>query len=109
MPHSLLLTLYSQFGIGTCPFYRPSFDRWLCRRLLILNDRARLCDSVWPKANVTVAWGNAPGKRQIQRYFGRRLYSHQSLAVTMDMAFGQTNGITHSSWGGAALAPGYGE
>ena len=51
----------------------------------------RLCDSVWPKANVTVAWGNAPGKRQIQPYFGRRPYSRECPAATMNLAFSQTN------------------
>ena len=36
---------------------------------MLRDGRARLWDSVWPKANVTVAWGNAPGMRQIQAYF----------------------------------------
>jgi hypothetical protein len=29
--------------------------------------------------------------------------------VMVNMAFGETDGIIPSAWGGAALAPGYGE
>ena len=32
-------------------------------------------ESVWPKAIITVAWGNAPGNRYHNAGFGRRPYS----------------------------------
>jgi hypothetical protein len=45
----------------------------------------------WPKANLTVAWGNAPGSLRNTTTFDRRSYSR---AASMNMAFGQMNQST---------------
>ena len=63
---------------------------------------------VWPKAIVTVAWGETPGNRRHRTCLAEG-HIHSVVLPRVIMAFGQMIGYALVTWGGAALAPGYDE
>ena len=62
----------------------------------------------WPKAIITVAWGETPGNRDHSTCLAEG-HNHLGGQTSVTMAFGQTIEGTRVTWGGAALAPGYDE
>ena len=75
--------------------------------------RKKTTSEIRPKADHTVAWGNAPGNQNALMFWPKAIFTLSivmrfrcALQRTMNMAFGQRMETVPRAWG---VAPGYGE